>query len=393
VKFQRLLPFGCAMLAVVCCAATASAAPDFGKISGVVVDGSGTPQMGATVTVAAEDARLNAPPRQILTNDRGAFSAERLLPGLYTVRVTLAGFLPALQRHVRIDSSLTTMLRVEMDSVFSSLDRLRRQPGQKSEEGDWTWVLRTSSSTRPVLRYSDGEIVVASDATQEENRRKNPHGRLELTAGARRPGSASNVADAPGTAFAYEQRVNSMSAMVFAGQASYERAASAGFAALWLPTGMPGLGPQTTIVMRRADLGPDNPVFRGVRLDHSNQLPLGDRIYLRYGTEFVMVGLGTATSTLRPRGELGVRLDDSWVLTIGVSPRPLTSSEVPGNALESALYALDSFPAIFLRDGRPVLEGGWHEEISVRKSVGGHTTIVASVFRDRASHTAIFGRG
>ena len=40
--------------------------------------------------------------------------------------MTLAGFLPTLEKHIRINPNITTMLRVELESMFASLDQLRR---------------------------------------------------------------------------------------------------------------------------------------------------------------------------------------------------------------------------------------------------------------------------
>ncbi|HEV8383407.1 MAG TPA: carboxypeptidase-like regulatory domain-containing protein [Candidatus Acidoferrales bacterium] len=363
----------------------------FGKLSGVVVDGAGVPQMGATVVLQAEDARAAAP-QQFRTNDRGVFSSDRIRPGYYTLRVTLAGFLPALEKHVRIDAKLTTLLRVELDSVFSSLDRLRRQPGQPSDADDWAWVLRSSAGTRPVLRFADGEVADASRAASEGARKNGARGRVELTSGARRPGSVSNVVDAPSTAFAYEQNIGRRQRLIIAGDASYERSPSAGLAAVWLPAGEPGRGPQTTLVLRRTQLG-DAGVFRGARMDHSGRLALGDRIVLRYGAEYLLVSLGHSTSSVRPRGEIQVNVAPGWQATFTVAPRPFSSLEVPGSSLQNAMLALDAFPAIFLRNGRPVLESGWHDEIALEHTLGHNTSIIAAVFRDRSRHTAVFGRG
>jgi len=359
----------------------------YGKLSGLVVDPAGIPQMGATVMLLAEEARVAAP-LQLLTNDRGLFSSDRVRPGLYSVRVTLAGFLPALERHVRVDANLTTLLRVELGSVFTSLERLRPQPQQQSESDDWAWVLRTSAATRPVLRYADGEVVEGGAAGDAKNRRVS-RGRVELTSGARRPGSVSNVADAPSTAFAFEQSLGRQQRIVFAGEASYERSPSAGFAAIWLPAS----GAQTTLVLRRTDLGASGPIFRGARLDHASHLALGEGILFRYGAEYVLVGLGTSTSSLRPRGELDVRLARDWLLSFTVAPRPFSSLDYPGTALETAVLSLDAFPAVFLRNGRPVLESGWHDEFSSEHQLGPGTRLIASVFRDRSRHTAVFGRG
>src|SRR5947209_5469734 len=185
-----------------------------GRLSGIVRDSNGTPQMGASVEVLAENAAaLNA--WEFLTNTQGMFRGDKLSPGFYTVRVTLAGYLPTLEKHVRITSNLTTVLRIEMESMFASLDELRRQPANANADADdWKWVLRSAASTRPILQWVDGAPVMV--ANMEGPRA--PRARFEFTDGARRPGSVSNVAQAPGTEFAYDQKMGGNSRMLFAGQ-------------------------------------------------------------------------------------------------------------------------------------------------------------------------------
>ena len=50
-----------------------------------------------------------------------------------------------------------TLLEIVLGSVFSSFEKLRRQPDQPVDSDDWTWVLRTSAATRPVLRWQDDD--------------------------------------------------------------------------------------------------------------------------------------------------------------------------------------------------------------------------------------------
>lgn len=389
---RRIGALGLLLLAAACLAAPVEAAPGFGKLSGVVVDPAGIPQMGASVSVAPEGVR-QASPLQFLTNDRGMFAAGELRPGLYSVRVTLAGFLPALERHVRVESSLTTILKIELDSLFTSFDRLRRKPAQELESDEWMWVLRTSSATRPVLRYVDGAIVLESEYAPEREHKQKAHGRVELTSGARRPGSISNLPDAPSTAFAYDQRIGPRGRLLLAGQVSYERSASAGFATQWIPSGEPGRGPETTLVLRQSKLGPSGPTFRGVRIEHHDELSLGERFSIRYGAEYILVGLGRSASSLRPQGEIAYQISPTWRAGFTVASRPWSGVEPRANALESAMVQLDAFPAVLVRDGRPVLAGGWHEEFLLEHLIGPNTSLVTSVFRDRARHTAVFGRG
>lgn len=58
---------------VLALARSTAAKPGYGTISGVVLDPSGTPQMGATVWLLSEDAG-GRPVSQLLSNQHGAFS-------------------------------------------------------------------------------------------------------------------------------------------------------------------------------------------------------------------------------------------------------------------------------------------------------------------------------
>jgi hypothetical protein len=371
-----------------------AAAPRAGKISGVVLDPSGTPQMGATVLIAAEQLQSSRP-LELLTNAAGHFDCAELLPGLYSVRVTLAGFLPAIEEHIRVEDHRTTLLQIELGSIFASLERLRRQPNQMVDADEWTWVLRTSSATRPVLRWDDGEVLLAGQPSQAEQDRKNrPRGTLQLTSGTRHPGSVSNLADSPSTAFAFDQGVGPRGRLLLAGQVSHESAASAGgMATVWIPSGDPNQGPITSLVLRESKLGPAGPTFRGLRMEHSNQLALGDRISVRYGAEYVMAGLDGNSSAVRPRADVTVQLAPTWRASMTVSASPWRDSVDSANPLQSALDELDAFPTLLVRHGHSVLASDWHEELAVEHPFGPKASVVVSAFHDRTRNTALFGTG
>ena len=203
--------FGALVLTAACASlgtntAVAQAKLASGKLAGVVRDAVGIPQMGASVEVVPEvGATLSS--QGFLTNTQGIFRGDKIPAGLYTVRVTLAGFLPTLQQHVRINANLTTMVRIQMESMFASLDQLRRQPiPGAGESDDWKWVLRSAAGMRPVLQWDDGEVVQAEHLNHEAGASR-PRMLLEFTDGARRPGSVSNIASSPGTAIAYDQKL------------------------------------------------------------------------------------------------------------------------------------------------------------------------------------------
>lgn len=379
-------------------AAQAKRAP--GKITGVVRDAAGTPQLGASVELIPEAPGL-AVSLGFLTNTQGVFRSEKLAPGFYTARVTLAGFLPTLEKHIRITSNLTTVVRIELESMFASLDQLRRTPSNSAVEADdWKWVLRSSSATRLVLEWTDGDSASASTVSMEMGQLRAPRFRMEFTDGARRPVSASNIASSPATAVAYDQKIGGTSRVILAGQVNYDQDAPAGgIATVWLPTGTIGAGPHTALVLREAKLGPTGQTFRGVRLDQGGALALSDRAFLRYGAEYVLVGLGTSASSLRPRAELNVRVSDAWqaaliFASMPTGPGPLESSDgQPGTALAAALNELDAFPTLLWREGKPVLQNGWHEELSAERSIGTRGKLQVAGFHDDHRHVAVFGRG
>jgi hypothetical protein len=166
-----------------------------------------------------------------------------------------------------------------------------------------------------------------------------------------------------------------------------------------LPTGTLGAGPHTALVLREAKLGPQGRTFRGVRIDQGGALTLGNRTVLRYGGEYVLVGLGAAASSIRPRAELDIRISDDWstaliVASMPSGPAPLEASDAqPGGALAAALNELDAFPALLWRGGRPVLESGRHEELAAERKMGTRGKLQIAGFHDDNRHVAVFGRG
>jgi len=405
VKQERLRILGALILTVMVSSfaanpAAAQAKPAPGKLAGVVRDAAGTPQMGASVELISEVLGIAAS-RSFLTNTQGMFRGDKLAPGFYTVRVTLAGFLPTLEKHIRVSSDVTTVVRIELESMFTSLDQLRRMPSSSTAEvDDWKWVLRSASTMRPVLEWVDHDTLSGSTVAGEAGGPHAPKMRMEFTDGARRPTSASSIASSPATAVAYDQQLGGTSRMILAGQVSYDGDAPAGgIATVWLPTGTLGAGPHTALVLREAKLGPIGPTFRGIRFDQGGALALGDRTVLRYGGEYVLVGLGAAASSLRPRAELNVRLTDDWSTALVFAsmpngPGPLEANEaLPGGALAAALNELDAFPALLWRQGRPVLQNGLHEEVSAERKTGTRGKLQITGFHDDNRHVAVFGRG
>jgi len=119
--------------------------------------------MGASVEVFAESAWrrvLSRLPHQQRRNFRG----DKLSPGLYTIRSPsrISSHTTAARSH---QSNLTTMVRIEMESMFASLEQLRRQPNSaKADADDWSGCCAQRQNA-PDLQWDENAVLSANGDT------------------------------------------------------------------------------------------------------------------------------------------------------------------------------------------------------------------------------------
>jgi len=395
VKFLRSAAF--VLSGLLLSASPSLAAHNFGKLTGLVADPSGSPQMGASVWLTPEFAGGRA--IELLTDENGIFVGQRLRPGLYSVKVTLAGFMPSFQNHISVGADVSTSLHIELDSIFASLDQLRKKSAKHSEPDDWKWVLRTASSSRPVLQLRHVTVVIANSSyVQKDNE---PRVSVAMNNGSVRPGSFSGAPGFLGTAVSYDQSLGRAGKLLMAGEVNYDQAIPGVFggsvASIWLPSGQFGEGPETTLTVRQVRLGDSGRSLRAMRFEHSEQMALTERVILEYGGEYLSGGyVGAATSSLRPHARLGVHLSVHWDAAFLVETDPDAyglRTQASSEGGEPAIDALQAGPALIWSNGKPILNGGWHEEFAVRHDVGTRGQFESAVFRDDSRHQAIYGNG
>src|SRR5579862_5279510 len=127
-----------------------------GAITGLVTSGDDVPQMGAAVMLFNRQEKLAS---KVLTNDKGEFAFAGLLPDVYSIRVTLAAFVPAIKNNILVQPGMRSVLNVNMAALFSSIHLVYPSTGDPAFMNDeWKWVLRTAASTRPVMRLLPGMV-------------------------------------------------------------------------------------------------------------------------------------------------------------------------------------------------------------------------------------------
>jgi hypothetical protein len=394
VKWLRVLAIPA--LALFSAAEPALAANDFGKVTGLVADLAGTPQMGAIISLSPETSSARA--TQLLTDQNGIFVGQRLRPGFYSLKATLPGFLPSIQ-HITVTANLTTLVRIELDSVFSSLDHLRRQPAQPTESDDWKWVLRASSSSRPVLQFRDATVVIAEAPSADvDSHRAQPRTRVEMTSGSSQPGSSSGMPSGVlGTAVSYDQSLGGAGKLLLAGEVNYDQQIPGGvvgsaLATTWVPGSDLGRGPETTLVMRQIRYGSNGRSIRSMRFGQTEEAAIG-RLTIHYGAEYLMAGpTGLMASAIRPHAEIAAQVSRYWTAQVLLE----TDADSYGLAtrahdLEGAIDALQNVPVLISTGQRPVLAGGWHQEFSMRREIGSRGTVENAVFHDMSHHQAVYG--
>ena len=130
------------LVAAVLLCPLAVGATDLGAITGRVHDSGGTPLAGALVI--ATSASPVQSERIALTDKYGAFSFLNLFAGEYSVKVSLARFLPVLKPGIQLNAGGTAVLTVNLQNAMDVVRRVVTR--DRSQSDDIVWTLRSSRS-------------------------------------------------------------------------------------------------------------------------------------------------------------------------------------------------------------------------------------------------------
>ena len=390
-------------------ARAASPVPRSGSLIGFVASQAGVPQMGAGVFLYNDYERLVG---RTLTNERGAFAFESLAPGLYTVRVTLSSFVPAVKRNIRIQPGMRSFLSISLTSVLSSIELVYSAPGTaKIMSDDWKWVLRTASSTRPVLRFGPLiDISSPSEQRKQESREifGDTRGVFRVSTGEHGElASAGTYADL-GTAFALATSLFGINQLEFAGSLGYS--SSAGVPAAGFRTGFSrpdpfGGTPEVNVTMRQLFLparvgaavigtSADNtPVLRTLSISSLDKRQLRDNLTLEYGASLESVAFLERLNYLSPYGRLTYDAGGlgavQFAYSSGMPPVELLSAnEQPEADLTRSLSVLALFPRVSLAGGTARVQRTENFELAYRKVVGS-SSFSAGVYREAVKNAAV----
>jgi len=372
-----------------------------GAIAGVVHDARGVPQMGATVTVFN---RQDRPVGKVLSDQNGEFHVAGLFPSLYSLRVTLASFVPAIRRDIAVESGRLSRLHVRLNTLFSSiqLDYPNLESGSLIAD-DWKWVLRSASDARPVMRFRDEPV--GSGNPPPVTLLTDTRGIIRFSAGdGQMVANAASEADL-GTAFALATSIYGNSLLQMSGNFGYGAQTGVPVAAFRTSYSreLAGGRPVATFTMRQLYLperlgpalaGTDTgvPILRTVSAGMDNRTQLADSVSVEYGSQVDMVTFLNHLTYLSPHVSLTWTANRATDLELAYSSgnaQPEIGDTGPDDAdLRQDLNTLGMFPRLSLENGRTRLQRGEDFEIAMARKLGSRA-LRLSAYREEISDAAL----
>ena len=308
---------------------TAMAVPSPGTIMGVVADAAGSVQMGATVWLLN---RYDRPIVRAVTNERGQFGFDQVLPDLYSIKVTLASFVPAMKSNIQVQAGRASFLNIHLASLLSSVELFYSAPGAaKLMSDDWKWVLRGASATRPVLRLLPG-YDVTQPVHRESSVFSDTRGLVKLSAGESEGYSSQQDL---GTAFAMATSLFGTNHVGVSGNVGYSPTNGtpiAGFLTSYRRgTGDDGalMNPEVTLTMRQVFLpsrvaggilsGTGTPMLRTLSLAVAEKKQITDELLVEYGFSLDSVSFIERLNYVSPYGRATYDLGSIGSLEFGFS--------------------------------------------------------------------------
>ena len=373
-----------------------------GTLTGSVRDNAGIPQMGAVVQLFD---RSDKPVERVITSFSGEFSFAALLPDVYSIRVTLSSFMPALKRNIAVQAGSTSVLAINLASVLSSVELVYTSPNSGAlMSEDWKWVLRSSMGTRPVLRIFEDTVTTASSASSFFSDTK---GMIKVSAGEGTPFSHGGNQPDLGTTFALATSVFGGSHLQVTGNVGYgiqSELPATGFRTSFSP-GSSG-GPSVKLTMQQVSLpmlrgsgavmGGANgnaPSMRTMSLTFIERAEVAEGIQLEYGASLDSVTFVDRLNYLSPFARLTYELGEHSKLQMGYSSGAPALELLQGTndsdpTLQRDMMALAVLPRVSLRNGDTRVQRSQNMEIGYEVEAGRRTFSFA-VFREVVGNGAL----
>ncbi|MBZ5575402.1 MAG: carboxypeptidase-like regulatory domain-containing protein [Acidobacteriia bacterium] len=375
-----------------------------GAITGLVINSAGSPQMGAAVILYNRQDRAY---QKAITDERGEFKFLGLLPDIYSLRVTLANFVPAMKRNIQVQPGMRSALAVNLNSLFSSIQfAYPPVPTGSFMTEDWKWILRTASATRPVLRFTGDALAQPREPAPRGAVFSDTRGVLQLSAGdgplVTGIGSEADL----GTAFALATSLFGNNLLQVSGNLGYGSQTGVPVAAFRTSYSRDrtGGGPVVSVTVRQLFL-PDRfsdgasgaalPMLRSVAASFDDRTEISENLSLQYGFTLDSLSFVGHLNSFSPYARLVYSLGNhgdqgelAFAFTSGNARPDLAGGGPQNSELQHSLSTLGLFPRLSLVGGQPRMQRGDEYELSYSRTVGSRVYQL-SAYREAVTNAAL----
>jgi len=365
----------------------ASPATFLGSLIGSVHDNSGIPQMGAVVQLFNGQEKLI---ERVVTSADGGFRFPALTPDLYSIRVSLSSFVPAIRKNIAVQPGMQSVLAINMATLLSSVELVytSRAPGTLMSD-DWKWVLRSSMTTRPVTRMLPG-IDISDPASPRSVVAvfSDTQGIIRLSSGeTTNPFAAAGNQPDLGTSFALATSLFGQNRVQFSGNVGYGMTADTPAAGFRTSFSRAGFGPEVKLTVQQVGMTPmhggvvgqttgNTPLLRTMSITMLERTEITDGLSIDYGASIDSVMYLDRLNYVSPFARVRARIG-AGVLDIGYSsgapPVELLNGHEADGSLQNEMAALSVLPRVSIRNGRAQVQRTENMEIGYRLSLGSRT--------------------
>lgn len=368
-----------------------------GAITGRVVNTAGVPQMGATVVLYNRQERVY---EKTLTDERGEFKFLGLFPDVYSLRVALASFVPAIKRNILVQPGMRSVMAVNLNTLFSSI-QLAYPPVENGSlmTDDWKWMLRSASATRPVLRFTGDALAKTSRQSSRGSVFSDTRGVLQLSAGDGALFTGVGSQADLGTAFVLATSLFGRNMLEVSGNLGYGSQSGVPVAAFRTSYSRSagGNGPEVSVTMRQLLMpgsGAESnlPMLRTVSASYDDRAQISDNLSLQYGFTLDSVSFVDHLNTFSPYARLVYSLGDQGEVTMAYTSgnaRPdLAGGSIQDSDLQRDLSTLGLFPRLSLLNGQAKMQRGRELELSYSRKIGSRA-VQFSAYHESVTNAAL----
>jgi hypothetical protein len=331
---------------------------------------------------------------RIVTSADGGFRFPALSPDLYSIRVSLSSFVPAIRKNIAVQPGMQSVLAINMATLLSSVELVysARTPGTLMSD-EWKWVLRSTMTTRPVTRIVPG-IDISDPARPRAVMAvfSDTRGILKLSAGeTTNPFAAVGSQPDLGTTFALATSLFGENHVQFAGNLGYGMSAEAPAAGFRTSFSRAGFGPEVKLTMQQVgfaahggivgQVGGNLPPLRTMSVTMLERTEFGDGLSIDYGASLDSVAYLDRLNYISPFARIRSRIGPGTLdvgYSSGAPPVELLNSQDEEASLQNDMAALSVLPRVSLRNGRAQVQRTENMEVGYRVSVGSRTYSVGA---------------